>query len=82
MEQLIKMIVTQEERCRAASFYISILIAYLEDAKWYEAEETISILESMMLLIEEQYAVKYLSILLSERNTDKIKSLTAYLYES
>ena len=76
MEALIINIIEQEGRVHDLTIYFSILIAYLEQAKWLEAKKIIDILEESPLDTDESKALAYLSVLWELEDIDKIASLT------
>lgn len=79
MEEIIRFVVCQKGRLRTPSFYLSILIAYLEDANWLEATKIHQLLQAMVLTEMEQDALTYLGKLLKSKDQVLILSLAHYL---
>lgn len=76
MEALIISIIEQKGRIHDLTIYFSILIAYLEQARWLVAGKIIELLEDNPLDTNESKALAYLSVLWELEDIERIASLT------
>lgn len=82
MKRLVKLLIEEKGIRRTPSIYISIVLAYLEAYKWKEAEDTIQVLDSLELLLEEEQVCLYLKKLVQTQIEVDVQNLCEYLYSS
>lgn len=80
MKKMIKLLIEEEGIRRTPSIYISILLAYLEQFNWSEAEHILHAFQNLELKDEEKDTFLYLKDLIYARDTESINTLLAYLY--
>lgn len=81
MQRMIKLLIEEEGIRRTPSIYISILLAYLEQFSWGEAEHILQVFQDLELKDEEKDAFLYLKNLIYERDIESINTLLTYLYQ-
>lgn len=78
-ETFVRLVVCAKGPRSTPSIYLSIMIAYLEQGKWQEAQATSQLIQSMSLLSEENLAFQYLNQLMLQKDEMGIMHLTQVL---